>query len=189
MIPCFSNRMERILERYERYSYAEMQLTSTHNESQGSWTLEHAKLKARIEILQKTQRHLMGEDLDSLSLKELQNLEQQLDMALKHIRLKKNQVMTESISQLQKKAKELLDQNNLLSKQIKEMEKEIGEHDLEHQSHDMMASCQLGICDAYHGGQVGGADGEVEQNPRQVQGQGQASTSGMPAWMIQHMNK
>lgn len=34
-------------------------------------------------------RHYMGEDLDSLSLKELQNLEQQLDTALKHIRSKK----------------------------------------------------------------------------------------------------
>lgn len=31
----------------------------------------------------------MGEDLDSLSLKELQNLEQQLDTALKHVRLRK----------------------------------------------------------------------------------------------------
>lgn len=31
----------------------------------------------------------MGEDLDFLSLKELQNLEQQLDTALKHIRSKK----------------------------------------------------------------------------------------------------
>ncbi|KVI06449.1 truncated transcription factor CAULIFLOWER A-like isoform X2 [Cynara cardunculus var. scolymus] len=179
--------MERILERYERYSYTEMQLTSTHNESQGSWNLEHAKLKARIESLQKTQRHFMGEELDSLSMKELQNLEQQLDMALKHIRLRKNQVMLESISQLQKKDKELLDQNNFLSKQIKEMEKEVGQHDVEHQSHEMIASFQLGICDTYNGGQAGGADGEVEENPRQVQGQ--ASTSGMPPWMIQHMNK
>ena len=34
-------------------------------------------------------RHLMGEELDSLSLKELQNLEQQIDMALKHIRSRK----------------------------------------------------------------------------------------------------
>ncbi|KAJ0818549.1 putative transcription factor, K-box [Helianthus annuus] len=45
----------------------------------------------------------MGEDLDSLSLKELHSYEQQIDSALKHIRLKKNQLMLESISQLQKK--------------------------------------------------------------------------------------
>ncbi|KVH98461.1 Transcription factor, K-box [Cynara cardunculus var. scolymus] len=85
----FGDSMERILERYERYSCAERQLTATDRESHGSWSLQHAKLKSRIELLQKTQRHIMGEDLDSLSLKELQNLEQQLDTALKHVRLRK----------------------------------------------------------------------------------------------------
>lgn len=34
-------------------------------------------------------RNYMGEDLDSLNLKELQNLEHQLDSALKHIRSRK----------------------------------------------------------------------------------------------------
>jgi hypothetical protein len=34
-------------------------------------------------------RNYMGEDLDGLSLKELQNLEQQLDSSLKHIRSRK----------------------------------------------------------------------------------------------------
>ncbi|KAI3685013.1 hypothetical protein L6452_34244 [Arctium lappa] len=108
--------MERILERYERYSCAERKLNATDHDSNGSWSLQHAKLKSRIELLQKTQRHIMGEDLDSLSLKELQNLEQQLDTALKHVRVRKNQLMFESISLLQKKDKELQNQNNLLSK-------------------------------------------------------------------------
>lgn len=31
----------------------------------------------------------MGEDLDTLSLKELQSLEQQLDVALKHVRTRR----------------------------------------------------------------------------------------------------
>jgi hypothetical protein len=34
-------------------------------------------------------RHLMGEDLESLNLKELQQLEQQLESSLKHIRSRK----------------------------------------------------------------------------------------------------
>ncbi|KAK4843411.1 hypothetical protein QYF36_007749 [Acer negundo] len=66
----------------------------------GSWTLEHAKLKARVEA------YYMGEELYSLSLKELQSLEQQFDSALKYInRTRKNQLMFESISDLQKKEK------------------------------------------------------------------------------------
>ncbi|KAK6154976.1 hypothetical protein DH2020_009224 [Rehmannia glutinosa] len=49
-------------------------------------------------------------DLDPLSLRELQNLEQQLDSGLKRIRTKKE--------------RSLKDQNNLLAKQLKEKEKQ-----------------------------------------------------------------
>ncbi|XP_042970475.1 agamous-like MADS-box protein FUL-L isoform X3 [Carya illinoinensis] len=120
--------MERILERYERYSYAERQHVTIDSESQGSWTLEFPKLLARTEVLQRNIRNLFGEDLDPLSLRELQNLEQQLDTGLKRIRTKKNQLMHESITELQKKEKALQDQNNLLAKELKENEKTVVEH-------------------------------------------------------------
>ncbi|KAK4750769.1 hypothetical protein SAY87_004251 [Trapa incisa] len=117
--------MERILERYERYSYAERQMLGGNDRNDAcDWNLEHAKLKARVEVLQKNQRHFKGEDLDSLSLKDLQSLEHQLDSALKHIRSRKNQLMHESISELQKKDKALQEQNNVLLKKEKEKEKE-----------------------------------------------------------------
>ncbi|KHN10637.1 Agamous-like MADS-box protein AGL8 like [Glycine soja] len=95
--------MEKILERYERYSYAERQLVASDQPLTENWTLEHAKLKARLEVLQKNQRNFMGQDLEGLSIKELQNLEHQLESALKHIRSRKNQLMYESISELHKK--------------------------------------------------------------------------------------
>ncbi|KAL3501522.1 hypothetical protein ACH5RR_035971 [Cinchona calisaya] len=115
--------MENILERYERYSYAERRLVANNPEFGGDWTLEYSKLKAKIELLQRNHRHYMGEDLDPMSLKDLQNLEQQLDTALKHIRSRKNQLMHESISELQKKQRTIQDQNNMLTKKIKENEK------------------------------------------------------------------
>ncbi|KAH9772292.1 Floral homeotic protein APETALA 1 [Citrus sinensis] len=132
--------MEKILERYERYAYAERQLIAPDPESQRNWPLECNNLKAKIDLLQKDQRcsskstfytgsqidlfrHYLGEDLESLSLKDIQQLEQQLDTALKHIRSRKNQLMQESISELQKKEKSIEEQNNLLVKQIKEREK------------------------------------------------------------------
>ncbi|GJW83225.1 MADS-box transcription factor CDM8 [Tanacetum coccineum] len=148
--------MDRILERYERYSYAEMQLTSTHNESQGSWTLEHAKLKARIELLHKSKSHLNGRrTLISLTLKELQSLEQQLHTALKHVRLRK----------------------------IKEKEKEVARYEKEPQTHAVVPSFHLGILNNCNTHQAG-ADGEVEEIPRQAQ-----PSTIMPPWMVQHMNK
>ncbi|KAJ6689883.1 hypothetical protein OIU85_006202 [Salix viminalis] len=101
-----SNSMEKILERYERCSYAERQSVSPDLDSQGNWTLEYNMLKAKVELLQRNHRHYLGEDLDSVSLKELQNLEQQIDTALKHIRARKNHLMFQSISELQIKIKE-----------------------------------------------------------------------------------
>ncbi|XP_076886503.1 agamous-like MADS-box protein FUL-L isoform X2 [Bidens hawaiensis] len=98
--------MESILERYERYSYAEKLLTAPETETQASWTLESSKLKAKIEVLEKNIRHYAGEELDQLNLRDLQNVEHQLETALKRIRTKKNQVMHESISELHKKLKE-----------------------------------------------------------------------------------
>ncbi|KAL0430015.1 UNVERIFIED_CONTAM: Agamous-like MADS-box protein AP1 [Sesamum radiatum] len=79
--------------------------------------------------------HYMGEDLDSMSLKDLQNLEQQLDTALKNIRSRKNQLLYDSISELQRKEKAIQDENSMLSKQIKEKEHEIGQQpEWEHQN-------------------------------------------------------
>ncbi|KAL2519253.1 Floral homeotic protein APETALA 1 [Abeliophyllum distichum] len=117
--------MDRILERYERYSFAERQLLANEPELPANWTLEYSKLKARIELLQRSHSHYMGENLDSVSLKDLQILEQQIDTSLKNIRSRKNQLLHESISEMQKKEKALREQNSLLEKKIKEKEKEM----------------------------------------------------------------
>ncbi|XP_060194807.1 truncated transcription factor CAULIFLOWER A-like isoform X2 [Lycium barbarum] len=116
--------MESILEKYESYSFAERKLNANDSQTyKENWTLEYPKLRARTELLQRNIRHFMGEDLDTFNLREFQGLEQQLDTALKRIRTRKNQLMHESISQLQKKEKELQDRNNLISKKLKENEK------------------------------------------------------------------
>ncbi|XP_010477871.1 PREDICTED: truncated transcription factor CAULIFLOWER A-like isoform X2 [Camelina sativa] len=114
--------MEKVLERYERYSYAERQLTAPDSHVNTNWSMEHSRLKAKIELLERNQRHYLGEDLESMTLKELQNLEQQLDIALKHIRSRKNHLMYESLNHLHRKEKEIQDENSMLTKQIKERE-------------------------------------------------------------------
>nr|APY18446.1 AP1/FUL2 [Cymbidium goeringii]AXY87464.1 MADS-box protein-like protein [Cymbidium goeringii] len=114
--------MDRILERYERYCYAEKALQVTEPESQGDKCHEYGKLKNKIEALQKSRSHLMGEKLDTLSLKELQHLDQQLETALKHIRSQRTQLLLNSIAELQRKEKSLLEHNSLLEKKITENE-------------------------------------------------------------------
>ncbi|KAH9739677.1 Agamous-like MADS-box protein AGL8 [Citrus sinensis] len=108
--------METILERYERNAYVEQQLVTNDAEPQGCWSLEYPKLKSRIEVLEKNIRNFMGGDLEPLSLRELQYLEQQIDTSLKRLRNRKNQLIHESISDLQKRERALQDQNNMLAK-------------------------------------------------------------------------
>ncbi|CAJ2648209.1 unnamed protein product [Trifolium pratense] len=120
--------MEQILERHERYGYAEKQLVGNDTpDTQENWTIEYTRLKAKIDLLQRNHRHYMGEDLATMSLKELQCLEQQLDTGLKNIRSRRTQVMYEAISELQKKEKGIQEQNNMLSKEIKEKEKAVAQ--------------------------------------------------------------
>ncbi|CAD5193987.1 truncated transcription factor CAULIFLOWER A-like [Musa acuminata AAA Group] len=115
--------MEKILERYEYYSYAEKALMSSDQDYQGNWCQEYGKLKAKVEALSKSQRHLMGEQLEALNLKELQQLEHQLEISLKHIRSRKNQVMFDSIAELQKKEKALQAANKTLEQELMEKQK------------------------------------------------------------------
>ncbi|KAE8664794.1 Agamous-like MADS-box protein AGL8-like protein [Hibiscus syriacus] len=106
--------MDRILERYEQKSYAARQLAPT-----GKFFLECSKLTSTVEALQRNLRQFQGEGLDTLSLRDLQLLEQQIGNSLKRIRTRKNKLMNESISLLQKRERTLHDQNNILAKKVK----------------------------------------------------------------------
>nr|BAK20016.1 PgMADS protein1 [Panax ginseng] len=185
--------METILEKYDGYSYAEKQLSTATDdtEPQNSWSLEFPKLKAKIEILQRNLRHYAGEDLDPLTLRELQSLEQQLDTALKRIRTRKNHLMQESISNLQKREKALQGQNNELAKMLKENEKTtMAEREqLEYQNRGQTSSTfmpppsftSLTMGRTF---QVVGVIREEDgyQAPP-------CSSSNMPPWMLRHVNQ
>ncbi|KAJ3673080.1 hypothetical protein LUZ60_006454 [Juncus effusus] len=110
--------MEKILERYHRYSYSEKEIVESEAGSKENWNNDYAILKSKIEALHETQRQLMGEQLDELTVKELQQLEQQIETALQLIRSQKNQVFFEEISELQKKEKELREQKISLQEQL-----------------------------------------------------------------------
>lgn len=192
--------MESILERYERCSYLEQQLVPNGSEHQESWSLEHPKLMARVEILQRNLRNYTGQELDPLSLKELQYLEQQIDTALKRIRSRKNQLIHESLNELRKKEKELQEQNNILAEQVKENEKSLTEQaqweqrNLGQNSSSFMPPVvqpplqppmpphpPLTIGDSFQ--IIGFLNGNGNEN---VEVQTPPST--MPSWMLRHVN-
>ncbi|KAM3698566.1 hypothetical protein ACB098_06G198100 [Castanea mollissima] len=92
------------LERYQQSCFTP-QDNSIERETQ-SFYQEYAKLKAKYDSLQITQRHLLGEDLGPLSVKELQSLEKQLEGALQLARQRKTQIMIEEMEELRKKLNE-----------------------------------------------------------------------------------
>ncbi|XP_073308861.1 agamous-like MADS-box protein MADS3 isoform X2 [Primulina huaijiensis] len=108
-----STSMTTTLERYQRCCYNPHDNSADQNEAQ-SWYQEVEKLKAKYESLQRTQRHLLGEDLGPLSMKELQNLEKQLEGALSQARQRKTQIMMEQMEELRRKERQLGDMNKQL---------------------------------------------------------------------------
>ncbi|KAM0950182.1 putative transcription factor MADS-MIKC family [Dioscorea sansibarensis] len=107
------------LERYKRCCYNAHDLTIANRDSQ-NWYQEVSKLKAKFESLQRSQRHLLGEDLGPLSVKELQQLERQLETALSQARQRKTQIMLDQMEELRKKERHLGDINKQLKSKLQE---------------------------------------------------------------------
>lgn len=176
--------MESILERYERYSYAEGKMNANDSDPKENWSVEYPKLMSRIELLQRNIRHYMGQDLDPLSLRELQSLEQQIDTSLKRIRSRKNQLMHESISELQKKEKEMQEQNNLITKKLKEND------NTQLNSGQNSATSPVPPSHSHQlpNLTIGGAFGGTRDGSGQAEYPCSNNSSLMPPWMLRHVS-
>lgn len=112
--------LERILDRYERFCYCGKDLTEARLQSDGeAWCLQYNKLKRKVESLQKNERNIIGEDLNSLTAKELHNLELKVEDGLKKIKAQKNNLLFDSIADLKVKEKMLRQQNNAMERKLK----------------------------------------------------------------------
>nr|QQL01552.1 SEPALLATA 4 [Ceropegia sandersonii] len=118
---CSSSSITKTLERYHRCSYAAEQLNQSSQDSERNYQ-EYLKLKGRVEVLQQSQRHLLGEELSQLSSKELEQLEHQLDTSLKQIRSTKTQHLLDQLSDLRQKEHALLEMNKALRGKLEENE-------------------------------------------------------------------
>ncbi|CAK9167403.1 unnamed protein product [Ilex paraguariensis] len=75
-------------------------------------TMQHFKEEAatmtkKIELLEDYKRNLLGDGLESRSIDDLQNIEDQLEQSLSSIRARKNQLFKEKIEQLKVKERKL----------------------------------------------------------------------------------
>jgi hypothetical protein len=103
--PC----MQKMLERYQKYSQESDIDNTTKEQDYQHLKREIANMEERIRILESTQRKMMGEDLASCSVKELNQLESQVERGLNHIRARKTKVLVDEIEQLKRKCAEYVD--------------------------------------------------------------------------------
>jgi len=109
-----SSSMTKILERHRERSTLVEDISKDPQDSNA----ELIELKRKADNLQRWRSHLMGEDLDQVSVKELQQLEQQLEEGLKKVKLKKTRIMFDLIQELHKKEQQLEGANKSLHKKL-----------------------------------------------------------------------
>ncbi|KAI3906924.1 hypothetical protein MKW92_032720 [Papaver armeniacum] len=106
-----STNMKSIIERYKSKEDQHHPLMNANSEAK-FWKREAAALRHQLQNLQENHRQLMGQELSSLSAKELQNLENQLEMSLRGVRMQKDQKLTDEIHELNRQGN-LLHQENM----------------------------------------------------------------------------
>ncbi|XP_008660402.1 MADS14 isoform X1 [Zea mays] len=137
-----SSCMYKTLERYRSSNYSTQEVKAPL-ESEINYQ-DYLKLRTRVDFLQTTQRNILGEDLGPLSMKELEQLENQIEVSLKHIRSRKNQMLLDQLFDLKSKEQELQDLNKDLRKKLQETSPQNVIHDVSWEEGGHSGSSVLG---------------------------------------------
>ncbi|KAG0523702.1 hypothetical protein BDA96_07G145500 [Sorghum bicolor] len=126
-----STSMKSVIERYSEAREEHHQTMSASAEAK-LWQREAGSLRQQLHNLQEHHRQLLGQQLSGLDVRDLQNLENKLEMSLRNIRLKKDQLIFDQIQELSKKGSlmhqdniELYNKVNLLHQENIELRKKV----------------------------------------------------------------
>ncbi|XP_010692327.2 MADS-box protein SOC1 [Beta vulgaris subsp. vulgaris] len=117
--------MQETIGRYQRHIRdVQPAKDASREENMQNLKEETAILVKKIEAVEASKRRLLGENLGSCTLEELQQLENQLERSVSIIRAKKNQVFNEQIQQLREKEKHLSAENTRLTEKYETLPNE-----------------------------------------------------------------
>ncbi|XP_058750222.1 agamous-like MADS-box protein AGL21 isoform X2 [Vicia villosa] len=108
--------MKSVIERYNSFK-EDQQVTYPESEVK-FWQRESDILRQQLQTLQENHRQLMGEQLYGLSIRNLQDLERQLELSLQGVRMKKEKILTDEIHDLNQKGNLIHQENVELYKKV-----------------------------------------------------------------------
>ncbi|GMI83046.1 AGAMOUS-like 11, SEEDSTICK [Hibiscus trionum] len=118
-----NNNIRSTIERYKK-ACSDTSNTNTVTEINAQYyQQESAKLRQQIQMIQNTNRHLMGDSLSTLTVKELKQVENRLERGITRIRSKKHEMLLAEIEYLQKREIELENESVCLRTKIAEVER------------------------------------------------------------------
>ncbi|KAL3638670.1 Agamous-like MADS-box protein agl11 [Castilleja foliolosa] len=118
-----NNNMGSTIDRYKKTTANSSTAYTTEEINTQFYQQESKKLHQQIQMLQNSNRHLMGEGLSSLNVKELKQLETRLERGITKIRGKKHEMILAETDHLQKREIQLEQENACLRSKIQDNEK------------------------------------------------------------------
>ncbi|XP_039687208.1 agamous-like MADS-box protein AGL11 isoform X1 [Medicago truncatula] len=106
-----NNNIRSTIDRYKKACSDHSSTTTTTEINAQYYQQESAKLRQQIQMLQNSNRHLMGDALSTLTVKELKQLENRLERGITRIRSKKHEMLLAEIEYFQKREIELENEN------------------------------------------------------------------------------
>ncbi|KAJ1298469.1 hypothetical protein BS78_01G456100 [Paspalum vaginatum] len=116
-----SSSMKQIIERYDSHSKTLLKSEATSQRQSHADDSNCARLKEELAEASLKLRQMRGEELQSLSVQQLQELEKTLESGLGSVLKTKSQKIIDEINDLERKRMQLIEENARLKEQVNQM--------------------------------------------------------------------